>query len=160
MTTQWFVFGTGAHARKVHQTIVAGGGAVIGFVDENPAAAAPVAGVRMVPAPDLPLPQPRQAMFVAIGRAEARSRLMSQLEAAGWSMPPLVHPWAWVAPDARLGAGVLVAAQAVVEVGSEIGRGCIVDIGALVDHDCRVGDFNHLRPGFVLAAGHAIGDAL
>lgn len=153
---QWFIFGTGAHARKVHHAIVAAGAGVQGFVDEKPGAAAPIVGVRVWPAAQLPPPQSGQSMFVAIGHADVRRRLMQQLEAAGWWLPPLVHPRAWVSPDVRLGAGVLVAAQAVVESASEIGRGCIIDIGVLVDHDCRVGEFNHLRPGSVLSAGDVV----
>ena len=115
-------------------------------------ARAPIEGVRLINAALLPQPAPGDEMFIAIGRADVRRRLMAQLGAQGWPLPALVHAAAAVAPDARLGDGVVVAAGAVVETAVVIGRGVIVDIGVLVDHECDVGAFCHLRPGQVLQA--------
>jgi UDP-3-O-[3-hydroxymyristoyl] glucosamine N-acyltransferase len=42
-----------------------------------------------------------------------------------------------------------VAANAVVETATNVGRGAIIDIGVVVDHECRIGAFCHLRPGEV-----------
>ena len=152
MNLVWTVFGTGAHARKAFHIAVLGGGRVAAFIDEQPGAQAPVPGVPVVMSLDLASPLPGD-LFVAIGRAEVRRRLMDEAVAGGWRLPPLVHPRASVAPDAVLGEGVMVAAGAVVESGAHIGRGCIVDIGVLVDHDCAIAEFTHLRPGQVCAAG-------
>ena len=148
-----FIFGTGAHARKVYHCAVGSGYQVVAFVDENSAALAPIAGERLLLANALPEPTHGDSVFVAIGRADVRRRLMADLGGRGWSLPALVHAAACVAPDAQLGEGVLVAAGAVVETAAVIGRGVIVDIGVLVDHDCQVGTFCHLRPGEVLASG-------
>ncbi len=145
-----FIFGTGAHARKVYHCATGSGYQVVAFVDENPAANAPMPGERVLDADVLPEPAADDCMFVAIGRSDVRRRLMDRLAEQGWGLPALVHTAAWVAPDAQLGAGVLVAAGAVVETAAVIGRGAIVDIGVLVDHECDVGAFCHLRPGEVL----------
>jgi UDP-N-acetylbacillosamine N-acetyltransferase len=71
----------------------------------------------------------------------------------GWRLPAVVHPRAYIAPDARLDDAVFVGAGAVVESAAHVGRGAIVDIGALVDHDARIAAFAHLRAGMVCAAG-------
>lgn len=147
---QLFIFGTGAHARKVFHCATTCGYRVAAFVDENPEAVAPIPGLRVFDAAGLPGPAEGDCLFVAIGRADVRRRLMDRLGKLGWDLPALVHAAAWVAPDARLGAGVLVAAGAVVETASTIGRGAIVDIGVLIDHECDIGAFCHLRPGEVL----------
>lgn len=147
-TPSLVIYGTGAHARKAYHCWTLAGGLVSYFVDDAAVAGSPVAGVPVLPGARL-AEMPPAAVFVAIGRAEVRQRLMRVLEVAGWQLPALVHPRASVATDACLGAGVLVAAGAVVESGSRIERGAIVDIGALVDHDCRVDAFCHLRPGQV-----------
>ncbi len=148
----WTLFGTGAHARKAFHIAMLGGDSVAAFVDEEPDAQAPVPGVP-VWSSQLLATMPPGDLFVAIGRTEVRRRLMDEAAARGWRLPPLVHPGASVAPDAVLGEGVLVAAGAVVESGTHIGRGGIVDIGVLVDHDCTVAEFTHLRAGQVCAAG-------
>jgi len=154
MSRSWTVFGTGAHARKAAHCALGAGQGVTAFVDEDAAATSPLPGVPVLPAANWATAAGKGgALFVAIGRADVRRRLMDDAAARGWSLPPLLHPLASVAPDAVLGEGVLVAAGAVVESGARIGRGAIVDIGVLVDHDAVVADFCHLRPGQVCPAG-------
>jgi|CXWL01.1.fsa_nt_gi hypothetical protein len=149
MASHLFIFGTGAHARKVYHYAVRGGWKVVAFVDEAHAAVAPIPALPVWKLADLGAPPNDAAMFIAIGRADVRLRLMDRMGEAGWKLPALVHGSAWIAPDARLGDGVLVAAGAVVESATVIERGAIVDIGVLLDHDCRVGAFCHLRAGEV-----------
>lgn len=149
VATRLYIFGTGAHARKVYHYATGGGWNVVGFVDEAPGATAPIPAMPVVHLNDLGGPAHDAAMFVAIGRADVRLRLMDRMDKAGWKLPALVHGSAWIAPDARLGDGVLVAARAVVETATVIGRGAIIDIGVLLDHDCEVGAFCHLRAGEV-----------
>lgn len=154
MSRAWTIFGTGAHARKAAHCAQRAGHTVVAFVDENPTAASPLPGAPVLTAAAWKASADRGgALFVAIGRADVRQRLMDEAKAQGWQLPPLVHPMASVAPDALLGEGVLVAAGAVVEGGARIGRGAIVDIGVLIDHDAVVADFCHLRPGQVCPAG-------
>ena len=152
MSRRWTIFGTGAHARKVCHAARRAGDVVAAFADENPAATSPVPGVAVLAATAWEQAVPGD-LFVAIGRADVRQRLMDRAAAAGWQLPPLVHPTASVAPDAMLGEGVFVAAGAVIESGARIGRGCIIDIGVLVDHDVEVAPYTHLRPGQVCPAG-------
>lgn len=141
------IFGTGAHARKAWHCWTQSGGSVTAFADENPAAISPVPGVAVLGGTELEVPPPNGQLFVAIGRAEVRQRLMDRYALGGWQLPVLIHPRASVAPDARLEAGVLVAAGAVVESGTQVGRGAIVDVGVIVDHDCTIAAFCHLRAG-------------
>ena len=39
-----------------------------------------------------------------------------------------------------------------------IGRGCIINSGAIVEHDSHVGDFVHIAPHATLAGGVNVGD--
>ncbi len=145
-----WIYGGGAHARKVCHTARAAGWLVRGFIDEAVNAHSPVEGLPLLHPGALPSSVPDGSVFVAIGRPDVRRRLVYRLTGDRWTIATVVHPLAWVAPDACVAAGVLVAAGAIVESGAEIGRGAILDIGVLVDHDCRVGEFCHLRPGRVL----------
>jgi hypothetical protein len=149
MTAGLVIFGTGAQARKAFHCWTLAGGVVSAFADENPARSGPVPGVPVITAAMLQAMAPPARLFVAVGRADVRRRLMAQYAALGCELPALVHPSASVAPDAVLEAGVIVAAGAVVESGSTIGRGAIVDVGVVIDHDCVVADFCHLPAGQV-----------
>jgi carbonic anhydrase/acetyltransferase-like protein (isoleucine patch superfamily) len=149
MASQMLIFGTGAHARKVYHYATDGGWKVVGFVDEAAGVTAPIATVPVWPVNELCAPDDDIAMFIAIGRADVRQRIMDRMGKAGWKLPALIHRSAWVAPDARLGDGVLVAAGAIVETATVIERGAIIDIGVVLDHECAVGAFCHLRAGEV-----------
>jgi UDP-3-O-[3-hydroxymyristoyl] glucosamine N-acyltransferase len=160
MTQRLYIFGTGAHARKVCHCAVAAGWVVAAFVDEATAVVSPVPGVPVLTTAQLPLPGAKEAMFIAIGRPDVRCRLMTAMAERGWQLPSLVHPLAWVAPDAAVSEGVLVAAGAVVESAVVVARGAIVDIGVLLDHECQVGEFAHLRAGTVCGPGSFVASPL
>jgi UDP-3-O-[3-hydroxymyristoyl] glucosamine N-acyltransferase len=153
MTEALLIYGAGAHARKVCHAWTLAGGRVEAFVDDDPGAHSPVAGVPVRAAASLDTMPAHTTLFVAIGRAETRRQLIERYLGRGWRLPAVVHPRACVAPDASIAEGVFVGAGAVVESAALIGRGAIVDIGALVDHDARIAAFAHLRAGMVCAAG-------
>ena len=155
MATTWWLMGTGMHARKVAQALLAQGQTIAGFIDEAPRAVSPLPGLPVVSLQALPAANDGGSAFVAIGNEAARRRLMNTLQQRGWRLPAVVHPRAWVAPDAVLEEGVFVGAGAVVDAACRIGRGAIVDIGVLLDHECRVAPFVHLRAPGALGPRHA-----
>lgn len=59
---------------------------------------------------------------------------------------PGVHPSAAVDPTAKLGAGVHVGANAVIEAGAEIGDGAVIGAGSYVGHDVTIGAGTLLYP--------------
>ncbi|MBR0650400.1 UDP-3-O-(3-hydroxymyristoyl)glucosamine N-acyltransferase [Roseomonas terrae] len=59
---------------------------------------------------------------------------------------PGIHPTAVVAPDARIGEGTEIGPHAVIGAGAEIGAGCIIGPQAIVGAGCVLG------PGSVLRA--------
>lgn len=91
--------------------------------------------------------------LVAVGGARGQERLELQEWLLGLGLRALtaVHPTAFVAPDVVLGAGSQVLAQAGVCVEARLGRTCIVNTGATVDHECLLGDGVHVAPGAHLA---------
>jgi UDP-perosamine 4-acetyltransferase len=99
--------------------------------------------------------------FVGIGgvvNRATRRTARDRLQALGFALPAIVHATAWVSPDAALGAGVQVLAQAVVNAGASIGDGAIVNTGAIVEHDCMIGSGAHLGPRAVVGGATRLGD--
>ena len=96
---------------------------------------------------------------VAVGDSRLRLSLIEQLLAQGFSLPPIVHPTAWISPSAQLAPGCVVMAQAVLQANVRIGRGAIINTAATVDHDCRIGDGVHVCPGVNLAGEVEIGSS-
>ncbi|MCK8043299.1 acetyltransferase [Shewanella sp. 1CM18E] len=96
---------------------------------------------------------------VCIGIGENKIRLAKQvlLEQADARIVSLVHPNAVVSQFARIEAGSVIMACAVVGSFSIIGKANIVNTGATVDHDCRLDDGVHISPGAKLAGSVEVG---
>lgn len=64
----------------------------------------------------------------------------------------MIHPTAVVAPEARLGVGVEIGPYAVVEPGAEIGDHCVIGAHAVVERHVRMGARNSVGAGAVIGA--------
>lgn len=95
------------------------------------------------------------SVFVAIGKAEIREKLMECFD--GHRFPVLIHPNAVVAEDVLIGEGSVVMAGAVINPGAKIGRGVIVNTCSSVDHDCDIKDFAHISVGAHLSGTVTVG---
>ena len=99
---------------------------------------------------------PGGEVFVAVGSASARKRLMQAY--GDRKIPVLIHPNATVADGVTFGEGTVVMAGAVINPGAAIGRGVIVNTSSSVDHDCVLGDYVHVAVGAHLCGTVRVGD--
>lgn len=91
--------------------------------------------------------------FVALGNNLLRASIQQQLQTSGVNIATIVHPTAAISKHCQLGNGVVVFANAVVNIGTYIANGCIINTGATVDHDCNIEEFCHISPGVNIAGG-------
>jgi len=96
--------------------------------------------------------------FVALGSNALRARLAAHVLALGYELVNAISPRAVISPSARVGRGVAVMAGAVVNAQSQIADLAIINTGALVDHDCRIGQAAHVAPQSALAGCVSIGN--
>lgn len=98
------------------------------------------------------------AAVVAIGNNQLRMELQQKLIKAGYSIATIVHPSAQVSRHAKLGAGSVVLANAVVSVDAEVGDAVIINTSATIDHECLLCKGVHIAPGVHLGGGVAVGE--
>jgi UDP-N-acetylbacillosamine N-acetyltransferase len=88
--------------------------------------------------------------FPAIGNNELRMKWIIRLTKAGFKLPVLIHPTAFISPSTKVYNGCIVEAKAVVNTNTVIENGCIIGIGAMVDHDCHINEGVHINVGAII----------
>ncbi|WP_426416880.1 acetyltransferase [Aestuariirhabdus sp. LZHN29] len=96
-------------------------------------------------------------VVVAFGKNKLRLHFLDKLGADGFKIVSIIHPSAQIAQDVVVGAGTVCFANCVVNSGSSLGRGVIVNTAATIDHDGKIADGVHLSPGVHLAGAVEIG---
>ena len=98
-------------------------------------------------------------MVVAFGNCRARLACAEKAAVLGFDFPVIIHPSAIVAPDAQVGDGTVVMAGVVINADARIGRHCIINTCASVDHHNVLEDGVHVAPGARLAGRVSVGAA-
>lgn len=167
MTASILVIGAGGHGRVTADALIVAGETVVGFLDSDPLVQGrEVFGLPVVGGDEaLRDPQFRDCVLAngigGIGDGEGRPlrrRLQERLELAGWTFVGVQHPAAIVSPFAVIDTTAQLFASSVVQPGARIGRGCIINTAAVVEHDCDVGAFTHCAPGSLLCGDVVIGE--
>lgn len=89
-----------------------------------------------------------------------RRDVHQKFQGIGWQFVTLVHPTAWVAPDVVLGVDIQVMAGAIIQPGSVLADGVIVNTRVSVDHDCSIGKHSHIAPGATLCGAITAGQGV
>ena len=98
---------------------------------------------------------PGASVFIAIGDNAIRRKVYAQLR--GHDFPAMIDPSAQVSPTTEFKQGTYIACEAVVSVGTEIGKFVIINARAGVGHDSVVGDFSNVAPGVSLSGHTTLG---
>jgi sugar O-acyltransferase (sialic acid O-acetyltransferase NeuD family) len=154
------LIGAGGHARNVFEMIIALGHSLIGYVD--------VRQNGWFSVPRYESEAEMDALGVDFGVAlgiggvtvnELRKRvsLLMRYRDRGCAAPSLVHPQAYVSKSAVLKDGCHIMAGAKLQASCRIGRGAIVNTGAIVEHETIVNDGVHVAPGAILLGNVTVG---
>lgn len=90
-------------------------------------------------------------IFVALGNNRTREMIQEQLENQGATIATLIHPTAVLGAQVSIAHGTVIAAGAIVNPSTKIGKGVILNTSCTVDHDNEINDFVHISPGTHLA---------
>ena len=97
-------------------------------------------------------------LFVAIGSNRLRKKLSIFGLQNGYQLVNAISPQAIISPTVKLGIGIAIMAGAVINAESIIDDLSIINTGATVDHDCRIGKAVHIAPQCALAGNVAVGN--
>lgn len=98
--------------------------------------------------------------FIAIGNPKPREEWFEKLKVAGYKLVSLISDRSVVSDTAEIGEGCVVMAGAVIQSNTKIGSCGIVSAGAIVDHDSTIGSFCHVNCGAIVPSMSTVPDKI
>jgi len=98
--------------------------------------------------------------FVTLGQIKTpkkRIRFFEMLKDLGAKLPVVVSPLAYVSRYAKIEEGSIVMHYALVNAGATIGKNCIINTRALIEHDALIEDHCHIATGAIVNGGVKVG---
>ena len=129
------------------------------FVDDSYPVGMKICGAPVVGAiADLPALRKEYQLFVVpIGNNALREEVYAQADALDYEFPSILARTAYVSPFAQLGWGCILLNNAVVQNGSQVGNGVLLNVGAEAHHDCTIDDFALIYTNSVIRTGATVG---
>jgi sugar O-acyltransferase (sialic acid O-acetyltransferase NeuD family) len=145
-----YLIGAGGHAAVIADILIESGCPPTAFLDDAPTHNS-IFDIPVIQG--LELPEPAAAVIVAVGDNFVRATLAARYS----NFDVAVHPSARLSRHAEIGPGCVVMAGAVINARARIGAHCIINTHASVDHDCLIADFAHVAPGATLGGNVQVG---
>ena len=159
------IYGGGGHCKSLIELIEAEAKyRVTGILDDHLEPGSKVLGVPVLGSGDFLTRLKAQGVGMCInavggiGDIVPRLRIYQKIKAAGLNVPSVVHPRAYVEKSAQMMGGEQVFFNAYIGSDVSVGFGCIVNTGAILSHDCVLGDYVNISPGSILAGAVTVGE--
>jgi sugar O-acyltransferase (sialic acid O-acetyltransferase NeuD family) len=152
------IIGAGGHAVSVAETVLASGLRIRAFVSESPGTAE-LLGVPVVTPDSHPEQDSSTLVVLAIGDNSQRERVWHRyIGIMGEDrFPSVIHPSASVSSLASVAPGTVILQGAIVGSAAHVGYACLINTGAVLDHESVLEDFASLAPGAVTGGRVRIG---
>ncbi|MCF0065336.1 acetyltransferase [Dyadobacter chenwenxiniae] len=147
------IYGAGGHAKVIVSLLRDSGVEVAAIFDDDPVGK--VLGNLFISGPYDRNVYEDQQLILAIGDNFIRKKHALQVS---HRFANAFHSSSLIERNVPFGLGNVVLHRAVIQTDSIIGNHCIVNTGALVDHECKISDFVHISPGSVLCGNVTVGE--
>ena len=91
--------------------------------------------------------------IISVGQIKTpktRINLYKKAIEAGFKLPIVKSPYAYVSPLAKIGEGTIIMHGAIVNTNAVIGKNCILNTRCIIEHDAVVDDHCHVSTGAIL----------
>lgn len=92
-----------------------------------------------------------------INSASRRAKLFEMAINAGFTLPSIISPNAYVSKHSSIGDGVVIMHNAIVNAKASIGDNCIINTKALIEHDSHICDHCHISTNATINGGVSVG---
>jgi sugar O-acyltransferase (sialic acid O-acetyltransferase NeuD family) len=131
---------------------------IVGIVDKPELLGSSVLGYSVIGNDDdlATLAKRYQYSLITVGQIKSpslRIRLFNKAIEAGFIMPNIISPNAYVSKHATIGKGTIVMHNAMVNTKASIGDNCIINSKALIEHDCSISEHCHISTNVTINGG-------
>lgn len=144
-----FLYGASGHAKVIIDILNANGIKIEGLVDDNPEI------TDLLGYPVSHQYTGHSPLIISIGNNTIRKMIAEKISA---DFATAIHPTAVISPAATVGDGSVVMQGAIVQSCAKIGKHCIINTGASVDHECIIEDYVHVSPHATLCGNVHVGE--
>lgn len=148
------IIGCGGHGKVIADIAVKNGYKDISFIDDNTKGECigfPIIGTSVEIEN---FADENTDFIIGIGDNSTR-KIIAEKYNVNWVT--LIHPSAQIAMSVKFGKGTVVMANAVVNISTTVGEHCIINTGAIVEHDNLIEDFVHISPNAALGGTVRVG---
>tara|TARA_B100001063_G_C16698996_1_gene521475 strand:- start:703 stop:1281 length:579 start_codon:yes stop_codon:yes gene_type:complete len=157
------LIGGGGHCKSVIDVIEHEGSfKIAGIIDKANLLGTDVLGYKVIGTDnDLPdLVKNCKHAFITVGHIKSpslRQKLYKLAITAGFVLPSIVSPNAYVSKHASIGKGTIIMNHAVINSSASVGDNCIINSKSLIEHDCSISNHCHISTGAIINGGSIIG---
>ena len=99
--------------------------------------------------------------LITVGQIKSsllRIKLFDLAYKAGFTLPSIISPRAYVSKHSKIGQGTIIMHHAIVNSNAKIRDNCIVNSKALIEHDVVIGNHCHISTGTIINGNCKIKD--
>lgn len=155
MSKSVVIIGASGHGKVIADIVLKSGDKVIGFLDDGIEKGKLIVGFEVLGKISDYKNYSDCEFVIAIGDPHIREKIADALNVKWYTA---IHPTAVISSlDVEIGEGTVVMANAVINSCAKIGKHCIINTGAIVEHDNILSDYVHLSPNVALAGMVSVG---
>ena len=153
------LIGGGGHCKSVIDVIEQEGRFKIsGIVDKPELLGSGILGYSVIGSDDdlKVLAKRHPYALITVGQIKSpslRIKLFDLAAKAGFILPSVISPNAYVSKHASIGNGVVIMHNAMVNAKASIGDNCIINSKALIEHDCQIFKHCHISTNATINGG-------
>lgn len=153
MNKRVIIIGAGGHGKVVADIVIKSGDQLLGFLDDS--ASGEICGFPVLGKVGDYEKFSDAEFVIAIGNSVVREKFANSLCAKWYTA---IHPNAVVSSlGVEVGEGSVIMANVVINSCAKVGKHCIINTSAVVEHDNVIGDFSHISVGTKLGGTVNVG---
>ena len=155
------IIGAGGHAKVIADIIEKSGDEVVGFLDDNKENGANVIkNYKVIGGSNnrfaMAITKENVEFVIAIGDNQKRKEISNSPNLKFYTA---IHPSAQIGLDVRIEEGTVIMANSCINSSAKIGKHCIINTGAIIEHDNIIEDYVHISPNATLGGTVKIGES-